>query len=205
MTDLESKLRGLVRTGPEDASAGAARRTLDRAVSEGLADVCYASLDSPLGPLLAATTRRGVVQLAYEDGQRDALLERLAARLSPRVIESSAPMDDLRRQLEEYFAGERRQFQLELDWELTSSFGRRVLGHTARVPYGQVITYGEVAQRAGSPRGARAAGNALGANPMPIIVPCHRVLRTGGDLGGYGGGLSRKLYLLELEGSLLSC
>jgi methylated-DNA-[protein]-cysteine S-methyltransferase len=155
-----------------------------------------------VGPLLGAVTRRGVVQLAYEDGRRDALVERLAARLSPRVIELRAPLEPLRRQLEEYFEGRRRAFEVQIDWGLASKFTRRVLTQTARVPYGQVTTYRAVAEQAGTPSGARAAGNALGANPIPIVVPCHRVLRTGGDLGGYGGGLGRKRYLLELEGSL---
>jgi methylated-DNA-[protein]-cysteine S-methyltransferase len=202
MNNLESTLRGLARAGSEEGSGPAARRLAERVVREGRADVCYAWLDSPVGPLLGAVTRRGVVQLAYDDGRRDALLERLAARLSPRVIESPAPLEPLRRQLEEYFEGRRREFEVQIDWGLASQFSRRVLTHTARVPYGQVTTYRAVAERAGSPSGARAAGNALGANPIPIVVPCHRVLRTGGDLGGYGGGLNRKRYLLELEGSL---
>ena len=108
----------------------------------------------------------------------------------------------MRRELEEYFDGRRRQFELPLDWTLVGPFGRRVLGVTSEIPYGGVLSYAEVAAEAGSPRGSRAAGNALGANPIPIVVPCHRVLRSGGALGGYGGGLERKRFLLELEGAL---
>ncbi len=107
----------------------------------------------------------------------------------------------MRRELDEYFAGRRREFELALDWALIGPFARRVLQATAAIPYGGVLSYAEVAAEAGSPRGSRAAGNALGANPIPIVIPCHRVLRSGGALGGYGGGLERKRWLLELEGA----
>jgi methylated-DNA-[protein]-cysteine S-methyltransferase len=122
--------------------------------------------------------------------------------VSPRIVAADAQLDPVRRELDEYFAGRRRGFELALDWTLVGPFGRRVLGATAEIPYGGVLSYSEVAAEAGSPRGSRAAGNALGANPMPIVVPCHRVLRSGGALGGYGGGLDRKRFLLELEGAL---
>jgi methylated-DNA-[protein]-cysteine S-methyltransferase len=108
----------------------------------------------------------------------------------------------VRRELDEYFGGRRRAFELALDWSLVGPFGRRVLRVTSEIPYGGVLSYAEVAADAGSPRGYRATGNALGANPIPIVVPCHRVLRSGGSLGGYGGGLERKRFLLELEGAL---
>jgi methylated-DNA-[protein]-cysteine S-methyltransferase len=108
-------------------------------------------------------------------------------------------LDEPRRELEEYFAGRRRQFEFALDWRLIGTFGRRVLSATIAIPYGSVATYREVATRAGSPGGSRAAGNALGANPLPIVIPCHRVLRTGGGLGGYTGGLDRKRALLAIE------
>ena len=124
------------------------------------------------------------------------------ARVSPRIVEAPAQLDPIRRELDEYFDGRRHEFELPLDWTLVGPFGRRVLGATAEIPYGGVLTYTEVATEAGSPRGSRAAGNALGANPIPIVVPCHRVLRSGGALGGYGGGLQRKQFLLELEGAL---
>jgi methylated-DNA-[protein]-cysteine S-methyltransferase len=130
------------------------------------------------------------------------VLERLARRVSPRIVAAGAQLDPVRRELDEYFGGRRCGFALPLDWTLVGPFGRRVLGVTAEIPYGGVLSYAEVAAEAGSPRGSRAAGNALGSNPIPIVVPCHRVLRSGGALGGYGGGLDRKRFLLELEGAL---
>jgi methylated-DNA-[protein]-cysteine S-methyltransferase len=186
----------------ETAAAAAARRLTRRIVDEGLADVSYAPVDSPFGPLLAAATKRGLVKLAFPEENVDGVLERLARRVSPRIVAADAQLDRVRRELDEYFGGRRRGFALPLDWTLVGPFGRRVLGVTAEIPYGGVLSYAEVAAEAGSPRGSRAAGNALGANPIPIVVPCHRVLRTGGALGGYGGGLDRKRYLLELEGAL---
>ena len=198
--DLE---RALARTAPDrdpEAAAVAARRAAERAGASGAADVAYAIEPSPLGDLLVAMTPRGLVGIYYEDaGELEVLLDRLAGRLSPRVVEAPARIDPVRRELDEYFAGTRTQFDVPLDWSLTEGFTRRVLKATARIPYGGASTYREMASRAGSERAARAAGNALGANPIPIIVPCHRVLRTGGALGGYGGGVKRKRFLLELE------
>jgi methylated-DNA-[protein]-cysteine S-methyltransferase len=186
----------------ETAAAAAARRLTRRIVDEGLADVSYAPVDSPFGPLLAATTKRGLVKLAFPEEDVDGVLERLARHVSPRIVAADAQLDPVRRELDEYFGGRRRGFALPLDWTLVGPFGRRVLGVTAEIPYGGVLSYAEVAAEAGSPRGSRAAGNALGSNPIPIVVPCHRVLRSGGALGGYGGGLDRKRYLLKLEGAL---
>ena len=188
-------------TGAEDGAARAARRLGDRIAAEGLADVGYTSVDSPLGRLLIAATRRGLVRVAFADEDSDAVLETLARALSPRIVETPAPLEPVRRELEEYFAGRRRNFEISLDWTLIGGFRRRVLRATSAIPYGGVLSYGEIAAEAGSPRGSRAAGNALGANPIPIVIPCHRVLRSGGALGGYGGGLERKRLLLELEGA----
>jgi len=185
----------------ELCAADAARRLAERASAEGLADVSYAGADSPFGTLLLATTGRGLVRVAFPEEEVDSVLERLARRLSPRIVEARAPLDPVRRELEEYFAGSRREFGLTVDWSLVGPFGRRVLGVTSEIPYGGVLSYAEVAAEAGSPRGSRAAGNALGSNPVPIVIPCHRVLRTGGALGGYGGGLDRKRWLLDLEGA----
>jgi methylated-DNA-[protein]-cysteine S-methyltransferase len=179
-----------------------ARRLNARIAAEGLADVSYATLDSPFGKLTAAVTERGLVRLAFPEEGSDAVLERLASRISPRIVEASAPLKAIRRELDEYFTGRRRSFELPLDWTLVGPFGRRVLRAAAEIPYGGALSYTQVAAVAGSPRGSRAAGNALGANPIPIVVPCHRVLRSGGALGGYAGGLERKLWLLELEGTL---
>jgi methylated-DNA-[protein]-cysteine S-methyltransferase len=183
-------------------AAEAAKRLSGRIAEEGLADVTYAPVDSPFGTLLLAATKRGLVRLAFPEENVDSVLERLALRVSPRIVEAPAPLDLMRRELEEYFDGRRRTFELPLDWTLVGPFGRRVLRVTSEIPYGGVLSYAEVAADAGSPRGSRAAGNALGSNPIPIVVPCHRVLRSGGALGGYGGGIERKRWLLELEGAL---
>ncbi len=176
------------------------------AAEAGLLDVAYATLDSPLGALLVAVTPRGLVRIAYLDaGEReDDVLNDLAGRVSPRVLAATRPVDDARRQLDEYFERRRAAFDLPVDMRLVHGFGRRVLRATTRIPYGATSSYKQIAAQAGSPRGYRAAGTALGANPIPIVVPCHRVLHTGGGLGGYGGGLERKLALLEVEGSLSS-
>ena len=183
-------------------ASDAARRLSARVAAEGLADVSYTTADSPFGTLLLAATRRGLVRVAFPEEEVDSVLERLARRVSPRIVEAAAPLDPVRGELEEYFAGRRRAFGVPLDWMLVGRFGRQVLRVTSEIPYGGVLSYGEVAAEAGSPRGSRAAGNALGSNPIPIVVPCHRVLRAGGALGGYGGGVERKRWLLELEGAL---
>ena len=175
-------------------------RFAERAIEEGLADVAYAHADSPLGPLLLAATPRGLACISYSEFRNeDETLASLAARLSPRVIEAPARLDDARRQLDDYFSGRLTDFSLPIDWSLVGDFGRRVLGRTAAIPYGSVSTYGDIARAIGSPRAARATGNALGANPMPIVVPCHRVVASGGKMGGYTGGVERKELLLTLE------
>jgi len=200
MSSLERKLRGGV-PGP----GGGSPPPIDAAAAAaGLLDVAYATLDSPLGRLLVAVTPRGLVRLAYLDAgeDEDAVLVDLAARVSPRVLASAPPVDAARRELDEYFERRRTEFEIPIDWRLTHGFGRRVLRATERIPYGGVSSYKLIASEAGSPRGFRAAGNALGANPIPIVVPCHRVLLTGGKLGGYGGGLERKRVLLALERQL---
>ncbi len=186
-----------------DALAAASARFLAAAAAE--ADVVYAVLDSPLGPLVAAATPKGLARLAYRDvnGGLELVLQGLAARLSPRVVEAPARLDSVRRELEEYFAGRRRAFDLPLDLSLAAPFGRAVLEACARIPFGATSSYRAVAADAGRPSASRATGNALGANPVPIVVPCHRVLRTGGGLGGYTGGLAIKERLLTLEGVLL--
>jgi methylated-DNA-[protein]-cysteine S-methyltransferase len=178
------------------------QRFLRRAGNEGLIDLAYAEVDSPFGPLLVAVSPRGLVRLAYPNEPPERVLDELAGRVSPRVLQSAGLTDEVRRELAEYFQGSRRRFDVPVDWTLTRGFGRRVLRAAARVPFGRLTTYREVATRAGSPRAYRAAGNALGANPIPIVVPCHRVLHSDGGLGGYTGGLERKEFLLELEGAL---
>lgn len=177
-------------------------RLADRAAAEGLLDVAYATMDSPFGPLLLAATPRGLVRVNLPAYDPDETLEELAARISPRVLEAPAQLDDVRRQLDLYFEGRLTEFDIPLDWRLTSGFRARVQHAIARIPYGQTRSYTDLARSAGNERAVRAAGTACGSNPIPIVVPCHRVLRTGGALGGYGGGLPMKRALLELEGSL---
>jgi methylated-DNA-[protein]-cysteine S-methyltransferase len=204
----------MVQTDPLEQALRRAAETLSTDVppqlelpasAAGILDVAYATLDSPVGKLLVATTARGVVRIAYVDSaDEDVVLAELAARVSPRVLAAPRRLDDTRRELDEYFAGRRPRFDFDLDWRLTQGFGRRVLKATAQIPYGAVSTYRGVATAAGSPRGSRAAGNALGSNPLPIIVPCHRVLHSNGGLGGYTGGIERKRVLLGVEGAAMS-
>ena len=199
MKDLESGLRRGRASGtplPPNAREVFERRAHDA----GLVDVAYATVDSPLGRLLAASTPKGLVRLSYENEPLDASLEHLATTISPRLLESPAKLDDVRRELDEYFEGRRRSFDLRIDWSFAAGFVQRVLKATARIPFGSIRSYAQIAAKAGSPRGSRAAGNALGSNAIPIIVPCHRVLRSGGAIGGYTGGIHRKEYLLHLEG-----
>src|SRR4051795_1525413 len=199
MIDIERQLRDAALDLPADPPPVA-----DRAAEEGLLDVAYTSVDSPLGPLVVASTPKGLVRVSYTEFRgEDAVLEDLARRVSPRVLEAPARLDGVRRELDEYFEGCRQEFDTPIDWSHLAGFTREVLRATAAIRFGEVSTYAGVAEAAGSPRAVRAAGNALGANPMPVVVPCHRVLRTGGSLGGYTGGLERKEFLLRLEGMLL--
>lgn len=181
---------------------GTLERLVERAESEGLLDVAYANVESPFGSLLLAATPRGLVRVSLPGYDPDEALEELAGRVSPRVLEAPARLDDARRQLDLYFEGRLTRFDLPLDWRLSKDFRRRALRAVASIPYGQTRTYMQVAASAGNERAVRAAGTACGSNPIPIVVPCHRVLRTGGALGGYGGGLPMKRALLELEGFL---
>ena len=200
MNDIEQ-----VRAGTQAIEARSRRAAADlveAAASEGLLDVAYGFADSPFGPLMVAVTPRGLIRLDYPDRDIDRSLEELASDVSPRILESPRATEPIRKELDEYFEGKRRRFDIRVDLSPVHGFRRKVLEHTARIPYGSVSTYTEVAAKAGSPRGMRAAGNALGSNPVPIVVPCHRVLRTGGALGGYTGGLDRKVTLLRLEGVL---
>ena len=178
------------------------RRFRDAAAASGLLDVAYDLVDSPLGPLFVATTERGLVKISY-DPEVDRVVDGLARLLGPRVLRATRPVDSVRRQLHEYFEHERTDFDLPLDLALTADFSRRVLEELARVPYGQVTTYGELAARAERPRAARAVGTVMNRNPIPIVLPCHRVVGSNGSLTGYGGGLERKEQLLRLEGARL--
>lgn len=171
----------------------------------GLIDVSYIVDESPVGTLLLAATDTGLVCLHYVRDERDVerSLTQLAQKLSPRVLRAPRRLDEPRRELDEFFSGRRREFELALDWTLTRpGFTRRVLRETARIPFGETVSYKGIAGRAGNDRAFRAAGSALGSNPLPIVVPCHRVLHAGGGLGGYTGGLDIKRRLLTIEGVL---
>jgi methylated-DNA-[protein]-cysteine S-methyltransferase len=190
------------RADAERRSRVAAETLADVAAAEHLLDVAVAEVTSPIGDLLIAVTPRGLARVAFPEEDRDRVLEAIAALLSPRILESARATDEWRRELDEYFAGVRRRFDLRVDRRLIRGIARDVLAATARVPFGDTATYGEIAERIGNPRAARAVGNALGANPIPVVIPCHRVLRAGGSIGGYGGGPDRKRALLTLEGAL---
>ena len=199
MNDIEMTLKNAALDLPVDTP-----ELTNRAEAEGLIDVAYTSVDSPLGPLVVAATPKGLVRVSYTEFRwEDEVLEELARRVSPRVLEAPARLDPVRRELDEYFEGRRQDFEVPIDWSYLAGFTREVLRATARIGFGDVSSYAGVAAEAGSPRAVRAAGNALGSNPMPVVVPCHRVLRSGGKLGGYTGGLERKEFLLRLEGALL--
>lgn len=198
MTD---DLLGALRRGPDNFAPdpSAAERAASRAVSAGAVDLAYAEMDSPAGTLVVAATDVGLVTVAFAAAGVDPVLDALAHRVSPRLLRVPASVDAARRQIDQFFAGRRRDFELDLDWRLITPFQRRVLQHTSRIAYGETATYADIAAQAGSPRGARAAGNALGANPLPIVIPCHRVLPRGGGPGGYAGGTPVKEMLLRLE------
>ena len=195
-------LRKQMRREAAAVTAPSLESLVKRAEREGLVDVAYGTVESPIGELLIATTEKGLVRISFPTETEGIVLDELARRLSPRVVKSPRKVAQAARELEQYFAGRRRVFDVPLDWSLVGPYARRVLRATARIPFGKVSTYREVAGKAGNPAASRAAGNALGSNPIPVVVPCHRVLRTGGGLGGYGGGLDVKEHLLRLEGVL---
>ncbi|WP_223695146.1 methylated-DNA--[protein]-cysteine S-methyltransferase [Leifsonia poae] len=189
------------------ALASATPETLDRlhddlesaAARDGLLDVAYTVVDSPLGPLLLAATERGLVRVAYAVEDHDAVLDALAGRLSPRILRSPNRLDAAAREIDEYFDGARQSFDLPLDLALSRGFRQLVQRHLPQITYGRTETYKVVAQLVGNPKAVRAVGSACATNPLPIVVPCHRVLRTDGTLGGYIGGLPAKTALLDLE------
>jgi methylated-DNA-[protein]-cysteine S-methyltransferase len=177
---------------------------LKRADQEGLIDVAYTTVDTPVGSIGVATTDAGLVKVALRPDEEDFLGE-LSANVSPRILEQPAKLDDVRRQLDEYFNGRRTMFSLQIDWQLSHGFRQMVLKTLfSGVQFGEVVSYGELATRVGNPKASRAVGSAMATNPVPIVVPCHRVLRTGGSIGNYGGGVEMKRQLLTHEGSLLT-
>lgn len=180
----------------------ARERLATRALDEGLAQVAVDVMDSPLGKLWLAVGPRGVLAIHYGASADERDLRRIVARYGPGVLRAPKRLDTVKRELDEYFAGKRERFELSVDLSALTPFQRRVLAATRRVPFGETSTYREVATRARMPTAARATGAALGANPVPIVVPCHRVLASDGTLHGYAGGLDRKRWLLRLEGAL---
>jgi methylated-DNA-[protein]-cysteine S-methyltransferase len=191
-----------VRTPPgEDAGAlGRLHRSLeDAADRDGVLDVAYTTVDTPVGPLLLASTARGLVRVAYDREDHDQVLDRLATRLSPRVLRAPRRLDDAAREIEEYFAGARKDFELRLDLSLSHGFRQLVQRHLTEIAYGRTRSYGQVARLVGNPRAVRAVGSACATNPLPIVLPCHRVIRSDGTPGGYAGGPAAKAALLSLE------
>ena len=175
-------------------------RLAAEAAQAGILDVAYRTLDTPVGSLLLAATERGLVRVAYASEGHDAVLQALADRISPRILRAPARLDSAAAELEEYFAGRRRRFGLPLDWQLSAGFRRTVLQHLSRdVGYGHTASYAALARLAGSPRAVRAVGTACATNPLPVVVPCHRVVRSDGRIGGYLGGPEAKRLLLTLE------
>ena len=175
-------------------------RLATTAQAEGVLDVAYRTLDSPVGPLLLAATGRGLVRVAYLSEDHDAVLQALADRISPRVLHAPARLDPVARQLDDYFAGRRRRFDVPLDWRLSTGFRSTVLHHLATdVDYGRTASYAALAALAGNPRAVRAVGTACATNPLPVVVPCHRVVRSDGAIGNYAGGVEAKRTLLDLE------
>ncbi|WP_243062855.1 methylated-DNA--[protein]-cysteine S-methyltransferase [Humibacter sp. RRB41] len=174
-------------------------RLAQGAQDAGLLDIAYRTVDSPVGELLLAATERGIVRIAFHREGFDDVLQTLSTKVSPRVLRSPARLDAAATELEQYFEGKRRGFDLPLDFSLSHGFRRAVQGILPTIAYGSTASYAQVAAAAGSPRAMRAVGSACATNPLPLVVPCHRVLRTDGSLGGYAGGLEAKSALLHLE------
>jgi methylated-DNA-[protein]-cysteine S-methyltransferase len=201
--DLEARLAAITSAPApgEPATAELVAAALARADDDGLVDVAWAVEDTPVGPLTLAATEAGVVKIWF--GDDPGVLDDLARTVSPRIVRLARRLDPLRRELDEYFAGARRDFDVPLDRRLSRGYRLEVLEALGRVPFGETVTYKDLATRTGHPKASRAVGTAMATNPIPIVVPCHRVLRTGGALGGYGGGLDTKVWLLRHEGALL--
>jgi methylated-DNA-[protein]-cysteine S-methyltransferase len=183
-----------------DADLGALRARLAAdAQASGLLDVAYRTIDTPVGTLLLAATGQGLIRVAYDSEDHDSVLAALAARVSPRILNAPARLDAAARELDEYFAGARREFDLPLDRSLSRGFRLEVLSRLPSIGYGHTASYGAVAAAAGNPRAVRAVGTACATNPLPVVVPCHRVVRADGSIGSYLGGPVAKRFLLDLE------
>jgi methylated-DNA-[protein]-cysteine S-methyltransferase len=174
-------------------------RLARQAETDGLLDVAYRTLDTPVGTLLLAATPAGLVRVAYPVEGHDQVLQSLAAKVSPRVLSAPRRLDAAAREIEEYFAGRRHRFDLPLDHQLSSGFRRQVLAELPSIGYGHTASYATVAAAVGHPKAFRAVGSACATNPLPVVVPCHRVIKSGGQLGEYRGGPAAKRFLIELE------
>ncbi len=199
MSDNPIQLLTEPASGDDERLAALHAAHLTRASAESSLDVTYRLLDSPVGPLLLAATENGVVRVAFEIEDHDRVLESLGSSVGSRILRGGDRLDPLARELDDYFAGRRQGFDVPLDLRLARGFRLSVLRHLSEIPYGSTESYGEVAMAAGSPRAVRAVGSACATNPLPIVVPCHRVVRSDGSLGGYLGGLPTKERLLALE------
>lgn len=196
----DTEIVAALTVGPDEGPAAARHeRLVSEADRHGLLDVTYRVIDTPYGPMLLAATAEGLVRVAFDSEGLDDVLDELAGRVSPRLLGSHRRTDAAARQLDEYFAGDRRGFDLELDLRLAVGFRRAVVTHLGEIAYGETETYSEVAAAAGNPRAVRAAGSACANNPLPIVLPCHRVVRSDGTIGRYGGGSDMKVALLAME------
>jgi len=183
----------------EDATRRLHARLVLAAEAEGILDLAYRTIDTPVGSLLLAATNLGLVRVAYAREDHDLVLAKLAERISPRILHAPARLDRFAREIEEYFAGARTLFDVPLDFRLSTGFRREVLAHLLEIGYGKTASYARVAQAVGNPRAVRAVGTACATNPLPVVIPCHRVVRSDGTVGGYAGGPEAKNTLLKLE------
>jgi methylated-DNA-[protein]-cysteine S-methyltransferase len=197
-SDLDATLRHAFGVDP-DQLGRLHQRLAAAAEAEGVLDVAYRTVDSPVGRLLLAATHNGLVRVAYTTEDHDRVLQDLSDRISPRILHHPARLDTTARELDEYFAGRRRSFSLPIDWQLSVGFRATVLQHLADIEYGHTASYAAVAHLAGRPKAFRAVGTACATNPLPVVVPCHRVVKSDGSMGGYLGGSDAKATLLELE------
>jgi methylated-DNA-[protein]-cysteine S-methyltransferase len=200
MSNDHALIRDLERiTDEPDTMTELRARLAAAAERDGVLDIAYRIVDGPVGPLLVATTERGLVRVAYAREGHDAVLQNLADKVSPRILHAPARLDAVARELDEYFAGRRRDFDVPLDWRLSAGFRSTVLHHLHEICYGRTASYATVAKLAGNPKAVRAVGTACATNPLPVVVPCHRVVRSDGAMGGYLGGVEAKRILLTLE------
>lgn len=202
IADTDDEVAALLAAPVDEAALGRLHRRLEQtAEREGLLDVAYTTVDSPIGRLLLAATPKGLVRVAYAIEDHDRVLDTLGAKISARVLRAPSRLDAAAREIGEYFERRRRAFDLPLDLSLSSGFRQLVQRHLPEIGYGQTRSYRQMAELVGNPKAVRAVGTACATNPLPIVVPCHRVLRSDGTLGGYIGGLEAKTALLTLETS----